>query len=389
MRSLSARSAGDPSPTLALNETVAQLRRSGADIISFGAGAPTVPPPQVTFGALADFDVATSSGYGGSRGERALLAALCGWYRTAFAASTTPEHHLVTNGAKQAIMIALLALCDAGDQIAISDPYWPSYPDMAKLAGVTVELLPYESGAPDVNAWIDRVSDRTKVVMYSSPANPTGSVLTLDDIRTLTAWARDTGRWIIADEIYQFQYFRAGGAAPSVLQLPVEQTEQVLHISSASKTFALMGHRVGWITAHPDVIRRCAGIASNMAGNVNTPAQALVARALSTPRAELSDRCAQLERQRDVLCSGLESVPWLRWRKPDGGLFVWCELASAYVGDWDGDAIAAALLADQHVAVVPGSAFGHRDAVRLSFTEPADQIRAGVERIKTWGRERL
>lgn len=389
MRSLSVRSAGDPSPTLALNDTVAELRRSGADVISFGAGAPTVPPPQATFGALADFDVAKSSGYGSSRGERFLLDALCRWYETELGAVTTPDQHLVTNGAKQAVMIALLALCDGGDEIAIPDPYWPSYVDMARLAGVSARLLPYAADTPDIGAWIDQVSDRTKLVMYSSPANPTGAVLSLDDIRRLAAWARETDRWIVADEIYGFQYYRQARPAPSVLQLPADEAEHVLHISSASKTFALMGHRVGWITAHPNVITRCASVASNMAGNVNTAAQSLVARALSTPQTELSGRCAQLGEQRDVLCSALESVPWLRWRKPDGGLFVWCELVGDLVGSFDGDAIAAGLLADQHVAVVPGSAFGHRDAVRLSFTEPPGQIRSGVERIKAWGERRL
>lgn len=365
------------------------MRKAGADVISFGAGAPTVPPPQVTFDALAGFDVAKSSGYGSSRGERELLEALCNWYATEFDAVTTPGHHVVTNGAKQAIMIALLALCDIGDEIAIPDPYWPSYLDMAELAGVSVKLLPYASDKPDVAAWIDGVSDRTKVVMYSSPSNPTGAVLSLDDIRMLTSWAKATGRWIVADEIYQFQYYPECGAAPSVLQLPADETGHVLHVSSASKTFALMGHRIGWITAHPEVITRCAGIASNMAGNVNTAAQFLMARALSTPRAELSDRCAQLEHQRDVLCSALESVPWLRWRRPDGGLFVWCELDESLDGKWDGDAIAASLLSEQHVAVVPGSAFGHRAALRLSFTEPPGQIRSGIERIKAWGARRV
>lgn len=389
MTSLSDRSAGDPSPTLALNDTVAELRRSGADVISFGAGAPTVPPPRVTFDALTDFDVAKSSGYGSSRGERFLLDALCHWYETELGVATTPGRHVVTNGAKQAIMIALLALCDGGDEIAIPDPYWPSYLDMAKLAGVRVRLLPYAADTPDVAAWIDQVSDHTKVVMYSSPSNPTGGVLSLDDIRVLADWARETDRWIVADEIYGFQYYRDARPAPSVLQLPADETGHVLHISSASKTFALMGHRVGWITAHPNVIARCASVASNMAGNVNTAAQSLVARALSTSHSELSSRCAQLEEQRDVLCSALESVPWLRWWKPDGGLFVWCELVTELVGKWDGDSIAAGLLADEHVAVVPGSAFGHRDALRLSFTEPPGQIRSGVERIRAWGERRL
>ncbi|WP_205873556.1 aminotransferase class I/II-fold pyridoxal phosphate-dependent enzyme [Mycobacterium camsae] len=144
-------------------------------------------------------------------------------------------------------------------------------------------------------------------------------MLSLDDIRAVAAWAGETGHWIVADEIYGFQCYRYARPAPSVLQLPADETGHILHISSASKTFALMGHRVGWISGHPQVIARCASVASNIAGNVNTAAQSLVARAFSTPHAEVSSRCAQLEEQRDVLCSALESVPWLRWRKPDGG----------------------------------------------------------------------
>ncbi|EUA10647.1 aminotransferase class I and II family protein [Mycobacterium kansasii 732] len=111
---------------------------------------------------------------------------------------------------------------------------------------------------------------------------------------------------------------------------------------------------------------------------------------LVNTRDELAQRSAQLKRQRDVLCAALrDCVPWLRWTTPDGGLFVWCELADHLSGRWDGDTVAAALLSDQHVAVVPGSAFGHRDAVRLSFTESPDKIVEGVQRIKQWGEARL
>nr|WP_276857333.1 pyridoxal phosphate-dependent aminotransferase [Mycobacterium pseudokansasii] len=358
--------------------------------MSFGAGAPTIPPPDTTFDALAAFDVKNASGYGSSRGEPALLTALSDWYAAEFGRPTTAAHHVVTNGAKQAIMIALLALCDVGDEIAIPAPYWPSYLDIARLSGLTTRVLPYLSGTPDIGEWIDHVGDRTKVIVYSSPSNPTGSVLPATDVRVLSEWAKETGRWLIADEIYQFQYYAEDGPAPSVLRLPEEESEHVVHISSASKTFALMGHRVGWITAHPSVIDRCSAIASNMAGNVNTAGQALVTRALSTPRDELAQRSAQLKRQRDVLCAALrDCVPWLRWTTPDGGLFVWCELADHLSGRWDGDTVAAALLSDQHVAVVPGSAFGHRDAVRLSFTESPDKIVEGVQRIKQWGEARL
>ncbi|WP_205873557.1 aminotransferase class I/II-fold pyridoxal phosphate-dependent enzyme [Mycobacterium camsae] len=134
---------------------------------------PAVPPPRATFDALADFDVAPSSGYGGSRGERFLLDALCQWYETELGVVTTSGQHVVTNGAKQAIVIALLALCDGGDEIAIPDPYWPNYLNMSKLAGATAALV---ADTPDVTAWIDRVSDDTRVVMYSSPSNPTGGV---------------------------------------------------------------------------------------------------------------------------------------------------------------------------------------------------------------------
>ncbi|MCV7077006.1 pyridoxal phosphate-dependent aminotransferase [Mycobacterium szulgai] len=363
----------------------------GTHVISFGAGAPTVPPPNLTFDALAAFDVAKASGYGSSRGELALREALCGWYVTEFGRLTNPDQHLVTNGAKQAIMIALLALCDAGECIAIQNPYWPSYVDVAGLTGLSVELLRYSFETPDVRTWIDQVSDETRVIIYSSPSNPTGSTLSQDDLTLLATWAEETNRWIIADEIYQFQYYKHDGPAPSVLRLPAEGSARVLHISSASKTFALMGHRIGWITAHSSLISRCASIASNIAGNVNTPGQSLVARALSIPRTELTDRTAQLRKQRDVLCAALaESIPWLRWNAPDGGLFVWCELVADHAGDrWTGDAIAQALLADEHVAVVPGSVFGHENALRLSFTEPPDQIVEGIERIKRWGEARL
>lgn len=348
-----------------------------------------MPPPDIAFDALKAFDVQNASGYGSSRGDKALLDALSAWYAREFGRSTTAAHHVITNGAKQAIMIALLALCDVGDEIAIPNPYWPSYLDIARLAGLKVNVLPHLSGAPDVGAWIDHLGDQTKVIMYSSPANPTGSVLSANDLQTLSRWAKETNRWIIADEIYQFQYYSGDTAAPSVLQLPEEDSPQVIHISSASKTFSLMGHRIGWITAHPNVIARCSGIASNMAGNVNTAGQSLVTRALSAPREELARRSAQLKHQRDVLCAALDdSVPWLHWKQPDGGLFLWCELADGS-GCWDGDTIAAALLADQHIAVVPGSVFGRCNALRLSFTEPPDRIVEGVERIRRWGESYL
>ena len=131
---------------------MAELRRQGTHVISFGAGAPTVPPPNTTFDVLAAFDVEKASGYGSSRGELALREALCGWYATEFGRLTTPGHHVVTNGAKDAILIALFALCDTGDGIAIQTPYWPSYLDIAGLAGLSAELRPYSVEKPDIRA---------------------------------------------------------------------------------------------------------------------------------------------------------------------------------------------------------------------------------------------
>ena len=374
-----------PSPTLALNETVARLRRQGHDVVSFGAGAPKLPPPRPALSALEKIDVENCSGYGATCGEHELRVALARFYDAAFERNSTEQDFLITVGAKQALVITLLTLCDVGDKVAVPAPYWPSYVDIAKLLGLKLIPLPAQPSAnANVQGWVSSMPEDARVLLYSSPSNPDGSVIGDDELDYLSTWALKTNRWIIADEIYQFQFFGGRLAAPSVLDITDARQCRLVHVSSASKTYSLMGHRIGWIVATPEVISRCAGIASNLAGNVNRAGQILVAETVrETSCEELMQRSEILARQRDTLWEGLRHVSWLKpLRKPDGGLFIWCEIDGTDAVD--STTLARALLDEVHVAVVPGVIFGKNDALRFSFTESQSDISKGIARLTAW-----
>ena len=231
----SARAEFDPSPTLRINEMVLSLKKEGKDIISFGAGAPKLLPSEKVRSAVGEVDLGELYAYGATKGDEYLHESIRGW-NTALGFSALDRRDIqVTAGAKEAVFVTMLTLCDAGDSVAIVRPYWPSYVNIAKSLDLKIVFLDEEiflRGGARLEQCLDAIGDRIKALIFSSPSNPTGAAIDLDVLENIAWKSANLGFWVISDEIYQTLYYPAGrDRAPSILDVSPDFSNQCIQIN--------------------------------------------------------------------------------------------------------------------------------------------------------------
>lgn len=378
-RRFAERSAVAESVTLRLATKVARMKKSGIDVISFGAGAPDLLPPR----HLVDHAWPTPDGsvhaYTDSGGLPPLRDAISDLAARSYRWSGDASNVFVSNGAKQALACVMMSVLNPGDEVIVLSPYWPTYKGLSDLMGARPVFVSVgaQENAHSLRLKLEHAtSNRTRALLYSSPSNPTGHVLDQNCIDTIRSWSEDVGAWVIADELYQSLYYGVDDGCPSVLQLDAKHS-QFIHVSSVSKTYSLMGWRVGWVIADSDLINRCAALQSHLSSNVNNYAQLIAMRAIATPIDEIRERSEVFRVRRDLMLDGLSRIRGLVPRKPDGGLFVWCDLQAGT----SASAVADRLLETFSVVVVPGDEFGDDNGIRFSFAASEEDILRGLHRI--------
>lgn len=372
---LSTRSEGPQSITLELQEAVAARRAAGTPVVSLAAGAPDLPPPRAVLKWLSEPTGLTDTAYTSVRGLLPLRTAVVDFLGRTGWVGDPDRHVLVSNGAKQALFCALAATVDSGSEVIVVAPYWPSYRSMITLLGGRMRLVRVSSAKE--TAVIDELerarTPNTVAIVYSSPSNPTGDVLLTSEIDAILDWSRRNEIVVIADETYGQLYLDGPFQAPSVLSR-ISDEDSVVQIGSASKTFSLMGARVGWAAGSASIIDRMSTVQSHLSSNVSNQSQMLALAAMATSEAELQERADQYSVRRDILFRAANALPWLTSTRPTGGLFVWCELPS----NANGGHLARRLLDEQHVAVVPGEDFGIKNAIRLSYATSESQLNSAA-----------
>jgi aspartate aminotransferase len=380
------------SATLAVDAKAKALKASGRPVIGFGAGEPDFPTPDyiVAAAVLAAQDPANHR-YTPAAGLPELRKAIVDKTFRDSHYQVTVDQVLVTNGGKHAVYNTFAALLDPGDEVLLPAPYWTTYPEAIKLAGgTTVEVFAGED--QDYLVTIEQLEDartpRTKALMFCSPSNPTGAVYSPEQIRGIGRWAVANGIWVITDEIYEHLTYDGARSVSMPVEVP-ELADTCVVLNGVAKTYAMTGWRVGWMIGPRDVIKAATNLQSHSTSNVsNIPQRAAIA-ALTGSLDAVEMMKVAFDRRRRTIVAMLNDIEGVHCPVPTGAFYVYPSVKGLLGKTIRGRVcttsaeLAALILDEVEVAVVPGEAFGPSGYLRLSYALGDDDLAEGVARLQT------
>ncbi len=371
-----------PSATLKLNAQAARMRAAGEPVIHLGGGEPKSLAPETAVEAGIAMLKTGQVRYTPAAGTPAMRDAIVAYTERFYGRKVTRENVMASAGAKQAIMVALLALVDSGDEVIFPVPYWVSYPDMVRLAGgkpVTV-VPPNGSFEPTVAQTAAAVTPQTRAILLNSPNNPSGHVYSDDYIRGVVALCEQKDIFLLMDDIYHRLVFDGRQALHcyDCTDREVNETPVVV-LNGVSKQYAMTGFRIGWAVGPRDLIAAMSNIQSHQSGGPCSLSQVAAVAAMRGQQSSVGDLRGELEKGRNEMVALLGEIPGLQVTAPGGTFYCFCDF-SAF--DTDSTRLAARILEKVLVVTVPGIEFGLDGYLRLSFCGSLADIREGVRRIK-------
>lgn len=377
------------SATLAISTRAREMRADGRDVVSFGAGEPDFPTPEhIVSAAQRAATEPANHHYSANAGLQHLREAIVDYTKAFSGVAVDPGAILVTNGAKQAIFQAFAALIDPGDEVLLPAPHWVTYPAGIELAGgtaVSVQTSMSDGFLVTPDDLEAHRTERTKLLVFVSPSNPTGAVYGEDEARAIGEWARDNDVWVVADEIYQRlvygDVFGGSEAAPSIAAV-TDGLENVIIVNGVAKSFAMTGWRVGWMIGPDDVVGAAARHQSHATGNVNNVAQMAALEAITGPQDTVIAMREAFDKRRQTMCAMLAEAPGVQCHEPEGAFYVFPSVADLLGDRYPTSAVLAeGLLEDAGIAVVPGESFGSPGHIRLSYALSDSDLERGVSRM--------
>jgi len=371
------------SSTMKVAADADRLRREGADVVDFGAGEPDFPTPANIKQAAVDAIAANFTKYTNAGGTPELRQAICERHRLDFGTNYTPAECLVTVGGKHAIFNLIQALINPGDEVIIPVPYWVTYKDVVNYAGgVCVFVETDETKGFEVSAaMIERhITPKTKLAIVNSPCNPSGAVLSKEEFRAIFELTSRREIFLMTDECYC--HFLYEDQPFSIAAMPGAK-ETVVVAGSLSKTYAMTGWRIGFALAPAPIISGMLKLQSHSTSNPASISQMAALEAVRGPQDSVPEMLAEYRRRRDFVVGRLREIPGVSIVTPKGAFYAYPNISVAYRGGRIKNSLefASALLAQAHVAVVPGEAFGTSEHVRISYATSLDALKRGLDRI--------
>lgn len=390
-RRVSARLAAiSESATLAVDAKAKALKAAGRPIIGFGAGEPNFPTPDfvVEAASAATFDPKNHK-YSPAKGLPDLREAIAAKALADSGIIVDPNNILVTNGGKQAVYQAFAALVDPGDEVILPAPYWTTYPEAIALAGgIPVEV--FAGADQDYRVSVSQLeaarTPATKVLLLCSPSNPTGAVYSASELREIGQWALEHGIWIISDEIYE--HLTYGVKNSYILAVNPELADQTVILNGVAKTYAMTGWRVGWMYGPSDVIKAATNMQSHTTSNVANVSQRAAIAALTGPQEVVETMREAFDHRRTLIVSMLREIDGLKVPEPQGAFYVYPDATALLGREIAGKVatttteLAAIILDEAEVAVVPGEAFGTPGFLRLSYALGEADLVEGITRLQ-------
>jgi aspartate/methionine/tyrosine aminotransferase len=379
-----------PSATLAVDAKAKALKAAGEPVIGFGAGEPDFPTPaHIVEAAVKACAVVANHRYTPTNGLPELREAIATKTARDSGVDVDPANVLVTNGGTHAVYNTLLTLLDEGDQAIIPAPFWTTYPEPVALAGATPVFVDTDERT-GFKATVDQLeaarTERTKLVLFVSPSNPTGAVYPKEQVAEIGEWAVEHGIFVVTDEIYEHLTF-GGREFHSILALVPELADQCVILNGVAKTYAMTGWRVGWMIGPPDVIKAATNLQSHSTSNVSNVAQRAALAAVSGPLDAVVEMRAAFERRANLAHTLLNGIEGVTCVEPEGAFYAFPNLTGLYRRPINGRKaettaeLAEILLEEAKVAIVPGEAFGAPGYARLSFALGDDDLGEGLRRI--------
>jgi aspartate aminotransferase len=378
------------SATLAVDSKAKALKAAGRPVIGFGAGEPDFPTPDyIVEAAAAACAVPRYQKYTPAAGLPELREAIAAKTARDSGLAVAASQVLVTNGGKQAVYQTFATLLDPGDEVLMPTPYWTTYPESIALAGgVPVPVLTDESTGylVSVEQLEAQRTDRTKILLFVSPSNPTGAVYPPELIAEIGRWAAASGIWVVTDEIYEHLVYGDARFASMPVVAP-EIADRCVVLNGVAKTYAMTGWRVGWMIGPADVIKAATNLQSHATSNVCNVAQAAALTAVSGDLAAVELMRTAFDRRRQLMTAMLNEVPGVVCPLPEGAFYCYPSVKGVLGKEIAGrrpsssGELAELLLDEVDVAVVPGEAFGTDGYFRLSCALGDADLEEGIGRV--------
>jgi aspartate aminotransferase len=375
--------------TLKMAKLGRELRAKGVDVIDLSLGEPDFDTPQHIKDAAKKAIDDNWSHYPPVAGYPDLREAICQKFKRDNNLDYKPENIVVSTGAKQSLANAILALVDVGDEVIIPAPFWVSYSELVKIAGgvpVIVRTAMENKYKITAQQLEESITERSKVVLFSSPCNPSGAVYSKDELKQLAAVLENHPNIsIISDEIYE--YINFVGHHESIAQFE-NVKDRVIIVNGLSKGFAMTGYRLGYIAANPMVAKACEKIQGQFTSGANAITQRAAITALTTDLRPSMEMTKEFTRRRKRILELLKEIPGTHGAEPDGAFYIF-PVIKAFIGKSDGETIITNaddlcmyLLNNANVSTVTGRAFGEPDCIRISFANSMEKIETAMARIK-------
>ena len=378
------------SATLAVDAKAKALKAAGENVIGFGAGEPDFPTPEhIVEAAVRACRDPKMHRYTPAAGLPELREAIAVKTMRDSGFQTTANQVLVTNGGKHAVFTAFAALCDPGDEVIVPAPYWTTYPEAVTLAGgvpVIIDTTQETGFRVTVEQLEKALTARTKVLLFVSPDNPSGSVYPPEEVKAIGEWAVSRGIWVVTDEIYEHLTY-GEHKFTSMPTLVPELANQCVIVNGVAKTYAMTGWRVGWMIGPIDVMKASINFQSHATSNVNNIAQAAALAAVAGDLTAVSMMREAFERRGRTMHRMLNDIPGVTCLEPEGAFYCYPNVSGLLGKTFNGKTahnsmdLADIILSEVKVAIVPGEAFGTAGFARFSFALGDADLEEGIRRI--------
>lgn len=377
------------SATLAMARKSRELAQQGVDVVSLSLGEPDFDTPDFIKNAAKDALDKNITHYPPVNGILDVRKAIAEKFRRDNGLDYTADNIVVSTGAKQAIANTVYALVNPGDEVIMPSPFWVSYAELVKLAG-GIPVMINATVENDFKITPDQlkgaIHEKTKLIIYSSPCNPTGSVYSKSELQAFAdvILAKEE-LYVISDEIYELINFN--GKTESIASIP-GMSDRTITVNGVSKAFAMTGWRIGYIGAPKWIAEACNKMQGQITSGANSIAQMATKAAVEADPAVVKPMIETFHKRRDLVHGLLKEIPGVVTNLPEGAFYFFPDVSS-YFGKTDGQVtiqnatdLSEYLLEKEHVAVVTGEAFGDANCIRISYAASEDVLREALKRIK-------
>jgi aspartate aminotransferase len=379
------------SATLKVDGKAKALQAAGRPVISYAAGEPNFPTPEhIVEAAVVAARDPKNHRYTPAAGLPELREAVAEKTLRDSGLSVPASQVVITNGGKQAVYQAFATLLDPGDEVLVPTPYWTTYPEVIKLAG-GIQVDVFAGAEQNYLVTVDQLeaarTERTKVLLFVSPSNPTGSVYSPEQTREIGEWAEAHGLWVITDEIYQNLTYD-GLRAVSIVEAVPALADRTILVNGVAKTYAMTGWRLGWMVGPADAMKAAANLQSHLSSNVSNISQRAALAALTGPQDCVTEMLEAFDRRRKLIVGELNKIPGFVTPTPQGAFYVYPDVSGLLGRDWNGTTptssleLADLILDQVEVAAVPGEAFGPSGYLRFSYALGDEPLLEGMARLQ-------